>query len=174
MHSLTGDIAHARNLIEQGPSAGDYIIIASIEEGGDGVNRNYGRPGAPAWNWSVTEFVTFSFVTVELWDGWPTYVEQNPGSWIENTGRQIGFWGYTVIRELGTVPGVSLEVAKGGGMSLMVSNLRVGDLVRVYEATAVVDGDWREIGQFTATSPSTIWTVPEGNMDQRFYSVSIE
>lgn len=48
----------------------------------------------------MTQFVAFADFTIEVLDGWPTLVEQDPAWWINNTGGQIGFWSYTVREEL--------------------------------------------------------------------------
>ena len=39
-------IAHARDLISIGPSAGEAIVVAAIAAGGNGINRNYLCPVA--------------------------------------------------------------------------------------------------------------------------------
>src|SRR5262245_6634005 len=50
-------IAHARDLIRIGPSAGETIVVAAIAAGSDGINRNYLALGAPQWSWHVSEFL---------------------------------------------------------------------------------------------------------------------
>lgn len=96
--SEPNDIAHARDLITLGSSAGKSIVVADIACGPDGINRDYLRMGEPTWwCWHVTEFVAFADMTIEILDGWPGYVNENCKSF----GR-IGFWGYTVVAELGT------------------------------------------------------------------------
>jgi hypothetical protein len=91
--SVPSDIAHARDLIEYGPGIGQAIVVAGIF-GWDGWNRDYQQPGAPAWSWSVA-FLEFADFTAEIFDGWPTAVEE--GIFMEGT---IGFWSYTVVAEL--------------------------------------------------------------------------
>jgi len=46
----TDDIAHARDLIENGPEIGDAIAVAYIRAGSDGINRDYPAQGAPEWS----------------------------------------------------------------------------------------------------------------------------
>jgi len=103
--SRPADIAHARALVAQGPSAGAALVVARIAAGGDGINRNYAvaTTPAPAWSWRVTDFVGFADVTIEILDGWPRYVEGDVAGWIQNTTGLVGFWNYTVTRELGPV-----------------------------------------------------------------------
>ena len=93
-------IAHARDLIQFGLSAGEPIVVAEIAAGANGINRDYLAAGSPAWSWHVTNFESFADFTAEILDGWPTFVESNVERWIANTGGYIGFWGYTVVAEL--------------------------------------------------------------------------
>jgi hypothetical protein len=93
-------IAHARALIAQGPSVGATIVFARIAEGADGVNRDWLAPGRPAWSWHVTEFLGFGDLGIELYDGWPSFVESDVAGWIANTNGTIGFWSYTVVAEI--------------------------------------------------------------------------
>ena len=64
------DVAHARDLIERGPeAAGEPIVVAKIEAGADGINRNVTAPSEPLWSWHVTEFERFADITAEVLDG---------------------------------------------------------------------------------------------------------
>lgn len=98
--SEAGDIAHARLLIAQGGVAPLPIVIARIELGADGQNRDYLAPGSPEWNWHVAEFIGFTDGVPEILDGWPGSVEAYPDFWMENTEGWIGFATYTVVREI--------------------------------------------------------------------------
>jgi hypothetical protein len=95
-------IGHARELVSAGPAAGAPIVVAKISKGANGINRNSLAPGSPPWSWHVTEFEGFADNTIEILDGWPTYVEQDVDGWIQNTNGYIGFWQYTVVAELPT------------------------------------------------------------------------
>lgn len=104
------DIAHARALISQGPqAAGRPVAVSKIRLGADGINRDLRAPGQPPWSWHVTEFMGFGDSSVEILDGWPGWVEQDPEGWMANTPPDeqssddegsIGFWTYTVVEEL--------------------------------------------------------------------------
>jgi hypothetical protein len=95
-----GDIAHARALIRRPDQTESPILVAAIERGpGDLPNQDYLNGGAP-WSWHVSEFQGFADFTIEILDGWPTYVEENLDDWFANTGGHIGFWTYTVVREV--------------------------------------------------------------------------
>jgi hypothetical protein len=94
------DIAHARQLITKGPGIGAPLVVAKIAKGANGINRSPLAAGAPPWSWHVTEFEGFADSTIEILDGWPTYVESDIDGWIANTNGYIGFWSYTVTAEL--------------------------------------------------------------------------
>lgn len=100
-------IQHARDLIAQGPEqAGGSIVFARIEAGSDGINRNLLAEGQPEWSWHVAEVHGFGDFGIELIDSWPTYVEQNLPAWLSENEGAIGFWSYTVVRELEGYPAV--------------------------------------------------------------------
>lgn len=96
------DIAHAKALIRNPNRAGAPIVVAKIAAGssnGDYINRDLRGSGAP-WSWHVSEFLDFSDFTIEIYDGWPGYVEDNYDEYVANTNGTIGFWSYTVVREV--------------------------------------------------------------------------
>ena len=78
-----------------------FILVV----GSDGVNRDVLASGEPLWSWHVDGFDDF---TIELCDGWPRFIEQDPAAFLSNTGGQYCPWGYTVVAELPTpTPGLS-------------------------------------------------------------------
>ncbi len=97
-------IAHARELIALGAAAEARLVTARIAEGADGINRDYRQVGQPEWSWHVTKFLGFADATIEILDGWPTFVESDVPAWNANTQSMIGFWTYTVVEELPAVP----------------------------------------------------------------------
>lgn len=116
------DIAHARALIAKPEATGAPIVTAQITRGGsDGpyVNRNLAGDGAP-WSWRVTSFEGFADFTIEVLDAWPTYVEDHYDDFTASSGGRIGFWNYTIVRE---VPAAELAVA---GFHLQYGNFISG------------------------------------------------
>lgn len=114
------DIAAARAILQQGPqNVPAHIVFAEIAPGGDGINRNL-FPPFQFWSWHVTQFRGFGELGIELYDGWPGYVEADVAGWIANTGGMIGFWSYTVVAELPPVPEPSalvlIVLAAAGGI----------------------------------------------------------
>lgn len=110
------DIEHARALIALGPAAGAPIAVAAIEAGADGVNRDVRAAGAPPWSWHVTGFDGFTDFTIEILDGWPSFVEQDVDGWIGNTGGFVGFWSYTVVEELPEADATGIALATVAGL----------------------------------------------------------
>jgi hypothetical protein len=107
--SRTDLIDHARALIDWVESGGDEatspggtILVAPIAPGSDGINRNILAAGEPLWSWHVVGDPEFADSTIEILDGWPTFVESDVPGWIANTNGNIGFWNYTIVAEIGT------------------------------------------------------------------------
>ena len=101
-------LSHARLLIDWIAAGGNpldspgaTILVSDVAAGADGVNRNFLADGAPSWSWRTIGTPSFADFTIEILDGWPTFVESDVEGWIANTNGQIGFWGYTVVAELG-------------------------------------------------------------------------
>ncbi len=128
-----GDVSrlnHARALVDWVASGADpqnspgaTIVVANVVAGEDGINRDILADGMPLWSWHTTNPINFADFTIEILDGWPTFVEQNVNSWIANTNGAVGFWGYTVVEELETVPEPTTS-ALAIGLSLLVLGVR--------------------------------------------------
>jgi hypothetical protein len=97
------DIAAAREMIESGESK---IVVAEISKVTDPAKQyNVDLNNNRKWSWYVSHFEGFSDFTIEILDGWPTYVEENYDEWVEitkgdNGKGRIGFWNYTIKREV--------------------------------------------------------------------------
>jgi hypothetical protein len=98
------DIATARAIIADPTKS--QIILAEITKN---KNVNYyvnkDLEGNKRLSWHVAEFLGFVDFTIEIYDGWPTYVEENYEEWVRitkgtNGNGRIGFWDYTIIREV--------------------------------------------------------------------------
>lgn len=90
-------IAHALELVDKGPEAGETIVIASIRPCSDGINRNLDDPDEPLWSWAVDDMITFADASIEICDGNPSLVEADPEGWIDNTDGIICFWSFSVV-----------------------------------------------------------------------------
>jgi hypothetical protein len=128
----TQRLQHARLLVDWISSGANLenapdgrIVVSAVAPGADGVNRNWRAPGRPAWSWHPVGDVSFADATIELIDGWPTFIEQDVPGWMSNTNGNIGFWSYTVVQELGVVPEpTGAGLAMLGVTTLMVSRRR--------------------------------------------------
>ncbi len=57
------------------------------------------------WSWKISEFEGFYGSTIEILDGGPQDLQNDMDWWIDNTSDDpdygvIGFWNYTVVREV--------------------------------------------------------------------------
>ena len=95
------DIAQARAIIADPEGSAARIVVAKIAPCGECayINRDFLNGGRP-WSWCVTDFEGFAENTIEILDGWPGYVNDNLDEWMGTTGGAIGFWSYSVTREL--------------------------------------------------------------------------
>ncbi len=121
-------IAHARDLISRGPdAAGEPIVVAKIAAGADGINLDYLDAHHRPWDWHVSEFANFAGSTVEVLDGWPTFVQQDVPGWIRNTNGYVGFWSYTITQELADVTpppaAIPLPASAVAGLPVLLGTL---------------------------------------------------
>ncbi len=99
-------IEQARVLISEGANNGQVgsIMTAVISPGADGINRDLDAAGAPLWNWHVVNVEGFGDFAIEVCDGWPGFVEEDPKAFVINTANRICFWSFTVVEELTAAP----------------------------------------------------------------------
>lgn len=97
------DIAEARDLIE---SDEDKIVLARITTNdSDNYSLNKDINNKRTWSWHISQFDGFADFSIEIYDGWPSYVEENYEEWVANTKGSgthgiIGFWNYSISREV--------------------------------------------------------------------------
>jgi hypothetical protein len=95
------DITAAEAIING--SSTSMIVSARIDFGeGDGIykNKDLLSSNGRVWSWHVVKFNGFVDVSAEIYDSWPTYIENNLDSWMQQNGGTIAFWGYTVSRKV--------------------------------------------------------------------------
>jgi hypothetical protein len=110
-------IANARALIANGGRPSDSlpgILLARIGVGGDGFNRDIRDPEQRLWRWHIDQVDGFGGLAIELCDGWPGFIEENPKAFIRNTGGQICLWGYTIKSELPGPPPFQIDEGLDG------------------------------------------------------------
>ncbi len=99
-------IEQARKIISEPNNVSDKIILAKIiPQDGTEDYQNIDLNTNTTWSWRVDEFISFVFTTIEIYDGWPGYIEDDLNRWFQNTSDDpnsgiIGFWGFTVLEEI--------------------------------------------------------------------------
>jgi hypothetical protein len=98
------DIAQARAMITDPAQA--KIVLAEVTKN-NSINYyvNKDLKQNKTWSWHIAAFKGFVDFTIEIYDGWPEDVEANYAAWEQNTkgpngNVNIGFWNYTVVREV--------------------------------------------------------------------------
>lgn len=121
------DIADARSLVDNGPGGSvGSIPVVEITAGSDGLNRDSLAGGEPLWGWHVSGFFGFADFTIELCDGWPGFIEDDPAAFLANTSGQFCPWSYSVTAELPSSPNVPLlSPASVVGLGLLLTALAV-------------------------------------------------
>ena len=82
------DIAHARDLVKRPDIVLEPYVVAKIECGADGINRNYHSPMKAFWNWHVMEFNDFSETGGP--DSHSALVQNDCQGWMDDTDGYIG------------------------------------------------------------------------------------
>ena len=154
--SRADDIAHARDLIARGPAAGQTIVVAFIGPNVNGINRNYQDPRFPQWPWEVTNFVAFADNTIEILDGRPS---QPP------FGSEIGFWGFTVVRELGPAPLYAAIVPTVQGLHIYWSGLGTNWAYTLESSGSILATNWAPIAGVPLPLKTNHWLIasPSGS-----------
>jgi len=170
------DIDHARYLILRAQSgfhqADNPIVVANVVGGKDSINRNYLNPKLPEWSWQIGEFLGFADITAEILDGNPTqleWYELSPG--IELT---IGFWDYTVVKELGPVPLYLSVVAEWQYLQFYWSGVGTNYVYTLEGKESLASTNWFEMPGASWPLKTNHWTLPLTNTPARFYRVKAE
>jgi hypothetical protein len=98
------DIAQARGMIAR-PSEQKIVVAEITRDKNVNYHINKDLLQNKKWSWHVASFLGFADMTIEIYDGWPQYVEDDFAGWTEitkgdNGNGRIGFWGYSIKREV--------------------------------------------------------------------------
>jgi hypothetical protein len=98
------DIAQAREMISD-PSTSKLILAEITKDIAINYYVNKDLLQGKTWSWHIASFMGFVDMTIEIYDGWPQYVEDHYEEWTNTTKGPngnpiIGFWNYTIIREV--------------------------------------------------------------------------
>jgi hypothetical protein len=173
------DIDHARFLISKyhlGVVAvsNNPVVVAWAIRGKDGINRNFLDPRFQEWSWHV-EFVAFTEGTPETWDGWPTYTESVfEDSPYVHEKTKIGYWDYTVIRELGPVPLALSIIPDGQRLQFYWSGLGRNYLYTLESKTSLTGANWSAPANVIGPRHTNHWTLPRPARGTGFYRVKAE
>jgi hypothetical protein len=95
-------IAEAQNQIQR-PWQTTYlprILMARVEGGHGGFNRDMSSPWKAPWSWHVAEVFRFADFASQACDGSPEFLEQTLQSWSPDGQGVICFWNYRITEEL--------------------------------------------------------------------------
>ncbi|PYJ56874.1 MAG: hypothetical protein DME24_20965 [Verrucomicrobia bacterium] len=174
------DIDHARYLISLGQSVflGSHaaLVVAKVGPGKDGINRDYVDHRFPEWSWHVVEFRGFGDRTIEVLDGAPSYVENDPDWYLGNDGRQglIGFWNYTVVRELGPMPLYLSVIPEGQNLQFYWSGVGTNYVYTLEGKESLASTNWLAFAGAAWPLKTNHWALPLANTSARFYRVRAE
>jgi len=170
------DLNHARYLISRywlGYSEGDQtIVVANVVAAKDDINRNFLDPKFPKWSWQVSEFLVFSFSTPEILDGSPSQLEPFDGS----SGGQaaIGFWNYTIVRELGPIPLYLCIVPGEQNLQFYWSGLGTNYVYTLEGKKALASTNWLSLPGASWPLRTNHWTLPLTNAPAPLYRVKAD
>jgi hypothetical protein len=170
------DIAHARYLVSLGPAVWDGpestrpLVVAKIAYKKDGINRDYMSPTFREWSWHVVEFLAFADVTVEVLDGSPWLVEQGDFA----GGETIGFWSFTVVRELGPVPLYLSVIPEALNLQFHWSGLGTNYVYTLESNESLTGADWAPVPGAFWPLATNHWTVSLTNAPASLYRVKAQ
>src|SRR6266487_3125167 len=137
------DINHARYLISRyrlGYSVGDLaIVVANVVDASDDINRNFLDLKFPEWSWQISQFLQFQDYTLEILDGSPTQLESH------RSQATIGFWGYTIVKELGPVPLYLSIVPEGQNLQFYWSGVGTNYVYTLEGKESLSDTNWLSV-----------------------------
>ena len=175
------DIDHARYLVSLGRAAFQdpskaALVVAKVGPGMDGINRDYLSPRFPEWSWHVIEFRGFGDFTSDWLNGSPTAVENDRNWYCGNDVRQglIGFWAYTVVRELGAAPIYLSIVPEGLNLQFFWSGVGTNYVYALEGKESLTNTNWLAIPGAAWPLKTNHWTLPLTNAPARFYRVRAE
>ncbi len=173
------DIDHARYLVSLGSSvfSGSHLalVVANIVAAKDDINRNFLDPKFPKWSWQVSQFLGFGDYTIEVLDGCPTCLE-NQFDWQHfGSGEwEIGFWNYTVVKELGPVPLYLSVVAERQKLQFYWSGVGTNYIYMLESKESLSSTNWLALPGASWPLKTNHWTLPLTNAPASFYRVKAE
>ncbi len=151
------------------------LVVANIGPGKDGINRNYLDQRLPQWSWHVVEFRVFGDATIEILDGCPTCLE-NQFDWSQpGIGQyEIGFWTYTVVKELGPVPLYLSVIPEAQNLQFYWSGVGTNHVYTLEAKESLASANWLALPGAAWPLKTNHWSLPLTNAPARFYRVRAE
>lgn len=169
------DVEYARYLLQRnrlGFLPGDRtIVVGWAVAGKDGINRNYRNPKFPEWSWHV-RFSAFAEITHEILDGNPTYLERF--DWSGTGEAPIGFWDYTVVGELGSVPLYCSILPHGQDLKFYWSGLGTNYVYTLEGNESLASTNWWAVPGAMWPLQTNHWALAMTNAFARFFRVRAE
>jgi hypothetical protein len=172
------DIDHARYLISLGRAINDVegsqpLVVARVGAGKDDINRDYIDPRFPQWSWHVVEFLGFGDVTADWLDGSATELENDPAWYMGLDVRRgiIGFWLYTVVKELGPVALYVSTFPEGHNLQIYWSGVGTNYVYTLEWKESLASTNWLAVPGASWPLKTNQWTLPLTNGPARFYRV---
>jgi hypothetical protein len=129
----------------------------------------------PEWSWHV-EFIEFGHGGgAEELDGSPTRTEYEFGQphWILDK-KLIGYFSYTVVRELGQAPLYLSIIPDGQKLQFYWSGLGTNYIYTLENRSLLANSKWSAVPGALWPLKTNQWTVPRPSASTRFYRVKAE
>jgi len=166
------DIDHVRYLISRWRSgyfeADRPLVVANVVFVNDDINRNFLDPKFPKWSWQVSQFLEFNDITAEVLDGGPTQLEQH------RSQATIGFWSYTVVKELGPAPLYLSIVPERENLQFYWSGVGTNYVYTLEGKESLASTNWFTIPGASWPLKTNQWTLHQTNAVAAFYRVKTE
>lgn len=164
------DIVFARTAIRTGDGQ-QMLKNVRIEDGIDGINRNYQSPNTTEWPWHIVEFLGLSSGTTGFGGGIPQ-IHENLDFLLspQVDGRVVFLSDYTFVHELG--PRMHLTVrAAGEDFEILWAGAGPGYLYTLEFTDSLSAPEWRPVSGAQWPLNVAKWTVITSQFQDRFYRV---
>lgn len=151
----------------QGPGRG--LVVARVSKANDWINRNYHAPGFPAWSWKVTEFLGFADRTAEEMEGRPSQLEREFAVAEPSVEREIGFWSFTVARELGPAAMYLSAGYTNDQVQFSWSGVWTNAVYSIEGAESLTSMNWTPVVTGLVPGKTNLWSMPLPAGLTRFY-----
>jgi len=147
-------------------------VVANVVAATNDINRNFLDPKFPKWSWQVSQFLGFGDYTIEVLDGSPTQLEWF--DWSHGGEATIGFWDYSVMRELGPAPLYVSIVPEDQKLQFYWSGVGTNYVYTLERKESLASTNWLAIPGASWPLKTNHWTLALTNAPAPFYRVKTE